>query len=33
MIYPTGSDCIRAGDNVIVITMRQRLEDLNDILL
>lgn len=33
VIYPTGSDCIRAGDNVIVITMRQRLEDLNDILL
>ena len=33
VIYPTGSDCIRAGDNVIVITMRQRLEDLNGILL
>lgn len=33
IIYPTGSDQIRAGDRVIIITKRKNLNDLEDILV
>ena len=32
VIYPSGMDCIKVNDNVIVVTTNQFLDDLNDIL-
>ena len=33
IIIPNGDDCIQAGDNVIVITMKKQIQDIEDILL
>ena len=33
VIIPNGNDCIRAGDNVIVVTMEKQIQDIEDILL
>ena len=33
IIIPNGNDCIRAGDNVIVVTMEKQIQDIEDILL
>lgn len=31
--YPSGEDCIRVGDNVIVVTMEKQIQDIEEILL
>ena len=33
IIYPSGDDCIRVGDNVIVVTMEKQIQDIEEILL
>ena len=33
IILPSGEDCIQVGDNVIIITMEKRIEDIKDILM
>lgn len=33
IILPSGDDCIQVGDNVIIITMEKRIEDIKDILM
>ena len=33
IIIPNGDDSIQAGDNVIVITMKKQIQDIEDILL
>lgn len=33
IIIPDGEECIRVGDNVIVITMEKQIEDIQDIFL
>ena len=33
IIIPNGNDCIRVGDNVIIITMEKQIQDIQDILL
>ena len=32
VIFPSGNDCIQPRDGVIVVTTRETLEGLNDIL-
>ena len=33
IIIPGGDDCMKPGDSVIVVTMDQRVEDIEDILM
>ena len=31
-LYPTGDDCIMPGDNIVVVTTRQGIDEIGDIL-
>ena len=33
IIIPNGNDSIQVGDNVIVVTMKKQIQDIEDILL